>query len=138
MVSTNLTEEKLIEGRRAAKRARKPATVVEGNQSPKPHDVELEKQDVPVAVSESVVISQEKNPAKSKKKPTARKEKMTPKASAAVTVMPHNLTESSIKKSECAPPVVPSKRSRTITEIDPNMTQQVCIDDEGQAEESKP
>ena len=95
MVSTNLTDEKLIEGRRAAKRARKPITAVEGIQSPKPHEVEQEKQEVPVVVGESVVISQEKNPAKSKKKPTARKEKMTPKASAAVTVMQHNLAESS-------------------------------------------
>ena len=43
MVSTNLTEEKLIEGRRVAKRARKTAPVVEGLQSHKPNDVELEK-----------------------------------------------------------------------------------------------
>ena len=43
MVSTNLTDEKLIEGRRAAKRARKPITAVEGIQSPKLHEVEQEK-----------------------------------------------------------------------------------------------
>ena len=43
MVSTNLTEEKLIEGRRVAKRARKAAAASEGLQSHKPNDVEVEK-----------------------------------------------------------------------------------------------
>ena len=57
MVSTNLTEEKLIEGRRVAKRARKAAAASEGLQSHKPNDVEVEKQEVPVVVSEAVVIS---------------------------------------------------------------------------------
>ena len=47
--------------------------------------------------------------------------------------MPSNLTESALKKSEGVPLVVPSKRTRATTEIDPNVDQQVCIDDEEQA-----
>ena len=57
MVSTNLTEEKLIEGRRVAKRIRKQAQAAEGIESPKHNDVELEKQEVSVVVGESVVIA---------------------------------------------------------------------------------
>ena len=47
---------------------------------------------------------------------------MTPKASAAVTVMQNNIAESSLKKGEGAAPVVPCKRTRAIAELDPNLT----------------
>ena len=50
---------------------------------------------------------------------------MTPKASAAVTVMQNNLAESSLKKGEGAAPVVPCERTRAIAELDPNLTPQV-------------
>ena len=52
---------------------------------------------------------------------------MTPKGSAAVTVMQNNLAESSLKKGEGAAPVVPCKRTRAIAELDPNLTPQVDV-----------
>ena len=52
---------------------------------------------------------------------------MTPKASAAVTVVQNNIAESSLKKGEGAAPVVPCKRTRAIAELDPNLTPQVDV-----------